>query len=326
MVETLVELVPSAFSGFDKEGHPIYIERTGMIDCPTLMAQLTDNQILMAHIWGQENQIRRCREASIARGLPPGAIERFTTIMDLKGLTMGHRAAMKFTELVTKNDEAYYPERMGYVIIVNPPFIFNFFWGIAKLWLDPVTKSKIIVCKDKDFATLHRYVDKDQLPTIYGGTVEVPGLGDPDVDALRAKYLNDDKFKDSYTDVTISAGKKHTVEKAVRAHWGYHYCFRTTEDVKFSIRFFPTGVALTDIENSIVVNNEGKMSYQWPNLGYYSGELDGTLVFYWENDNWWGDKVIKYTVIEEEPTVANSHPHTHADDEHTIQESDVASN
>eukprot|EP00933_Yihiella_yeosuensis_P034394 TRINITY_DN27896_c0_g1_i1.p1 TRINITY_DN27896_c0_g1~~TRINITY_DN27896_c0_g1_i1.p1 ORF type:complete len:280 (-),score=40.94 TRINITY_DN27896_c0_g1_i1:70-828(-) len=221
--------------------------------------------------------------------------------MDLKGLTMGHRAAMKFTELVTKNDEQYYPERMGYTLIVNPPFIFNFFYNIIKLMLDPVTKSKIVVCKD--LATLHKYVDPSQLPTIYGGVTDIPMLADPDVPALRAKYLTDEKFKDHYTTLTIPAGKKHSEEKVCKAGFSYQYCFRSNEDVKFGIRFFPEGVDQTDLSKSLVVNNEGKMSCAWPNMGVFNADHAGTMVLTWDNDNWWGEKKIDWTVIEEEQAV-----------------------
>jgi len=106
-VELMGRLVPHAFHGFDRHGHPVYIERAGAIDPYLLMSQVSDNEILMSHVWGQENQIRRCDESSRARGLPPGSIERFTTLMDLKGMTMTHRACLKFTKKITEWDEKY---------------------------------------------------------------------------------------------------------------------------------------------------------------------------------------------------------------------------
>jgi len=165
-LDVLSQLVPSSFHGFDKEGRPIYVEKSGSIHVDALLANCTDDEIFWAHVFSQENQCRRAREKSEELKRP---IETFTMIMDLKGLTMNHKRLMRFTEVVSKFDAEHYPERMGSLFIVNPPWIFPALYAIVKAFLDPVTKAKIHVLSGDPRAVLLEHIDADQLPIEYGG-------------------------------------------------------------------------------------------------------------------------------------------------------------
>jgi hypothetical protein len=72
-------------------------------------------------------------------------VEKFANIMDLEGITMGHRHAMHIVKLFSGCDSAFYPERMGFLMIVNAPAIFPMLWSVAKTFIDPITASKIHV-------------------------------------------------------------------------------------------------------------------------------------------------------------------------------------
>lgn len=70
-------------------------------------------------------------------------VEKFATVMDLEGVTMSHRHALHVIKLFSACDSQYYPERMGWLAVVNAPGIFGMLWSIVKGWLDPVTAAKV---------------------------------------------------------------------------------------------------------------------------------------------------------------------------------------
>lgn len=37
----------------------------------------------------------------------------------------------------------HYPERMGFMAVINCPWYFPMFWSIVSSWIDPVTRSKV---------------------------------------------------------------------------------------------------------------------------------------------------------------------------------------
>lgn len=292
----LGDLVPSAYAGFDREGHPVQIECTGRIDVPTLLSAASDQAILLGWIWGQEYQIARCKEACEKFNRPAGSIERFTQIMDLEGLGMSHFQMSKFLTSISKCGEANYPERMARTLIVNYGMTFSILWGMVKFTLDPVTREKVVPCSD--FAELHKYVDPSQLPKRYGGTQEDPeGLRERDTVALRKKYLNDDKFKEVYQDVVIQKGETKKIEVDVVNGHEVTYCWRSNEAVQFTATFIPTDTT----EEHIIVSNQTKVdATEWPQLGSFqiTNDKPGKLVCEFHNDNWWGEKTIKFATLD----------------------------
>lgn len=299
-VELIVKLIPNAHFGYDLEGHPVYIERTGSIDPEVFMSNFSDNQILISHIWGQEHQIRRCKEFCESHDLPIGSIDKFSTIMDLAGLGLQHKDCLKFTKLITENDTKFYPERMAYTFIVNPTMMFKVFWNMAKLWLDPATKAKIIVCNDH--SELLKYISADQLPTRYGGTAEVAGLEDPDIPAIRADLKANNPFEAMYKEKEVSAGNKLTFEIPLEAGQSCSWSYKTSHAMVFAANFYNENqtipeVPSTDSSHSVIVNNKASVnSHDLPQQARFDAEEKGSLVLVWENDSWWGVKNVYYHV------------------------------
>lgn len=92
----LSKVIPSLFYGVDKNGIPIYIERTGRIHAAQLLQHVERAEFLAHHAWGLE-QMRRCmRESSAKTGRP---IHTFNTILDLSGLSLSHRNALSFLQV-----------------------------------------------------------------------------------------------------------------------------------------------------------------------------------------------------------------------------------
>lgn len=207
---------------------------------------------------------------------------------------------------------------MGYVVVVNPPGIFSLFWNIVKLWLDPVTKSKIVVCKN-GFDALHELIDPSQLPARYGGTSTEPGLeealADPDYAAMRAEFQSDAAWVGRLTDISLASGQKHRLELAVEPHETYEWFFKCDEPVGFQARFYPTGTPVTAPDtdaNVLIVTNWSRCeANKVPNQGAHTGDGAGTLVLLWDNDNWWGAKQLTFGADHARPR-----PHLTADAAH----------
>jgi hypothetical protein len=64
----------------------------------------------------------------------------------------------------------HYPERLGMLLLVDTPWIFNGFWAVASPFLSKSTVSKILFIKGSEVTkTLLEFIDKEQLEKDYGG-------------------------------------------------------------------------------------------------------------------------------------------------------------
>jgi hypothetical protein len=103
----------------------------------------------------------------------PAGEETFNVIADLK--------SVKFKNLDVRGWlgsydclQAYYPERLGKVYVLHAPTVFWGAWKMMLPFLDPVTRAKItFVDDDKIEETLLRDINKEEIPTIYGGLKEL---------------------------------------------------------------------------------------------------------------------------------------------------------
>lgn len=84
---------------------------------------------------------------------------------------------------------------MAKLILVNAPAAFTFAWNIAKAWLDPASREKVVILgitadlsndgsvfMDLLLGTDYRsflleHIDEENLPAEYGGTCTCEGLG-----------------------------------------------------------------------------------------------------------------------------------------------------
>ncbi|TKA55677.1 hypothetical protein B0A55_13059 [Friedmanniomyces simplex] len=88
---------------------------------------------------------------------------------------------------------AHYPETLDRIFVVGAPGFFNTVWEWAKRWFDPITVSKIFILNDKTMlSTLEKYIDRDNIPKKYGGTLDwsfgnMPFLEPSIADSLRWK-------------------------------------------------------------------------------------------------------------------------------------------
>eukprot|EP00038_Savillea_parva_P006650 m.165000 g.165000 ORF g.165000 m.165000 type:complete len:340 (-) comp12500_c0_seq1:82-1101(-) len=164
-------LTPHLNAGFGREGEPLYFERTGIIDQNALLTYAHPKDLVWRHVRQQQLFVRRAQEKSAELGT---RVEKQIIILDLKGLSLwpNRRALGVFKETV-RIDQAYYPERLKAVYIINAPLIFRPIWAAVRPWLDPVTKDKFHVLGTSYQDVLLAKISPENLPEEYGGTMQI---------------------------------------------------------------------------------------------------------------------------------------------------------
>lgn len=271
------KLVSHKNHGFDKQGRPIYIEIVGKIHYPTLLEYLTVDDLIDVHIWQLEENARLCKESSEKLGKE---VYQSVSIVDLAGLSMHHRHGLSFIKACAKIDEAYYPETMGKLYIINAPRLFPFFWGICKAWVHPNTQKKIEVLSGNYEKVLKENIPAHFLPAEMGGKCtcgqfDSEGKKKPvseesksekksekkselkpehycvpivDITEMKEqlKYRGDEYDSMSHTSLTVKAGQFEEVVCSGIDAEGTHFSwnFRTVaKNIEFSIICRPKGEA-----------------------------------------------------------------------------------
>lgn len=151
----------------DKMGRPVYIEGTGKIKLPKVMEYLPAEKLVRRHIRMQEIAMRRLKKVSAERG---EVIEKMCVILDLENLSLRpDSAGIGIFKECIRIDNAYYPETLGDLYIINAPWIFHPLWALIKPWLDPVSKQKFHILGSNFREKLLEVIDAESLPVEYGG-------------------------------------------------------------------------------------------------------------------------------------------------------------
>jgi hypothetical protein len=94
--------------------------------------------------------------------------ETCTIIFDLSSIHM-RNLDLKTTKYFVDMLEKYYPETLGWALVVNSPLIFHGFWKLVHPILPAKTADKVKIVKEDE---LKKYVDESQLLSVYGGKDE----------------------------------------------------------------------------------------------------------------------------------------------------------
>ncbi|KAJ6338925.1 hypothetical protein OIU76_008397 [Salix suchowensis] len=175
--EDVQSYYPHGYHGVDKEGRPVYIERTGKIEPSKLMSVTTVERFLKYHVQGFEKAFtEKFPACSIAA---KRHIDSTITILDVHGLNwmsfgkVAHDIVMRMQKIDGDN----YPETLHQMFIVNAGSGFKLLWNTAKGFLDPKTTVKINVLGNKFHNKLLEVIDSSQLPDFLGGTCSCPNEG-----------------------------------------------------------------------------------------------------------------------------------------------------
>ena len=178
----LREIYVHGYYHTDKQGRPVYIERTKMMKISACFAEYTEDELIDYHIQSYERLINvvmpACSKAADKR------IEKTLTIMDFSGvnafkLFVGKTKA--FVKLATDIAQDHYPEILGNMYIINTGYLFSGLWALVKPWIDPKTQKKIVIKSGSGKKELLELIDEDKLPEFLGGTCKDELTNDPGV-------------------------------------------------------------------------------------------------------------------------------------------------
>lgn len=191
------------FHKFDKEGHPVMIDRTGYHNAKYLGGHVNSQDIVNYHISANEFLNRVIMPEGSKRA--GRRIHSETIIFDCTnmGLHQFHMNAFYLLKSVADIVQRYYPETLHRLFIVNSPAAFVAMFKVIKAWLNPRTLEKIHVLGSDYQSVLLEHIDSDSLPEFLGGQCRCEHMGG-------CVPLNDTKSGNSFT-VTEANEKVHTV-------------------------------------------------------------------------------------------------------------------
>ncbi|ORX58798.1 CRAL/TRIO domain-containing protein [Hesseltinella vesiculosa] len=159
----------SCFHKFDKEGHPVLIDRTGHHQMKEIGSDITDEELTNFQLACNEFLHRVLLAEATDR--TQHSVTRETVIADCSdmGLWQFHMNGLLKVKLVADHFQAHYPETLHRLFIVNAPSAFLVMWKVIKPWLDKRTLDKVHIL-GKDYRdVLLKYIDEDALPSYLGG-------------------------------------------------------------------------------------------------------------------------------------------------------------
>ena len=171
-MEVINELVPHSFSGFCKNGCPIFWEKTGIIagNIPKLKAKFTMDQMMEQHIRIQA--IMGVRRDYISRKLNK-PIEQVMIVCDYTDLSFSpDMFGIDYCKQLFTIDEKYYPERLYKTYLINAPWYFTALYALVSPWIDPKTATKIVVLGSDYLDTIREDIDDSEIPVELGGSKE----------------------------------------------------------------------------------------------------------------------------------------------------------
>lgn len=196
-----VHLLPFAHHGYDKEGRPIYWEKTGLIQSTfgEVKKHFTVEELLFYHIQSQEAFEIRLQHAS---RIFNKVIDNEVIVFDLQHLTYTlDIQSIWYIKQLLAIDQANYPERLYKLFIINVPWFFTAIFNIFKPCIDKRTANKFVILGADYLSTLEQYIDIDMIPTDMGGNAQVAwggpfapetGITREDVEEyMRTKYTSD---------------------------------------------------------------------------------------------------------------------------------------
>lgn len=163
------ELIAVAHHGFDKEGHPIYWEKTGLIQSnfDEVIANFSIEQLLQYHVASQELMEMRLK---FATNKYKRDIGKSVTVFDMKHLTISlDTRTIWYIKQLLAIDQAFYPERLHILFIINCPWYFTMLYSMFKALIDKRTSDKFKILGSDYISVLEEHIDRHEIPIEMGG-------------------------------------------------------------------------------------------------------------------------------------------------------------
>ncbi|KAK6483378.1 SEC14-like protein 2 isoform X1 [Huso huso] len=175
--EVIERYLSGGMCGYDKDGSPIWYDVVGPLDPRGLLLSASKQDFLKAKVRDCERLQRECKRQSEQLGRH---VESITMIYDCEGLGLRHLwkpAVEAYGEVLTMFEENY-PEGLKRLFVIKAPKLFPVAYNLIKHFLSEDTRRKIIILGGNWQEILLQYIEPDQLPACYGGTLTDPD-GDP---------------------------------------------------------------------------------------------------------------------------------------------------
>ncbi|NWT02045.1 S14L2 protein, partial [Mionectes macconnelli] len=204
--------------GYDREGSPVWYEIIGPLDAKGLLFSASKQDLLKNKFRDCEVLRHECEQQTQKLGKK---VEMVTMIYDCEGLGLKHLwkpAVEAYGELLSMFEENF-PESLKHLFIVKAPKIFPVAYNLVKHFLSEDTRKKVVVLGSNWKEVLQKYIDPDQIPVEYGGTMTDPD-GDPKCsskinyggDVPQSYYVRDQLAQHYEHSVVVNRGSSHQVE------------------------------------------------------------------------------------------------------------------
>ncbi|XP_021304856.1 phosphatidylinositol transfer protein PDR16 isoform X2 [Sorghum bicolor] len=103
--------------------------------------------------------------------LPEGQ-EKMVWLIDFTGWTVAHASPIKTSRETANILQNHFPERLAIAFLFNPPKVFEAFYKVIKIFLDPKSIEKVNFVYQKDeesMKVMYKYIDPEVLPVEFGG-------------------------------------------------------------------------------------------------------------------------------------------------------------
>uniref|UniRef100_A0A8C0F1Z8 SEC14-like protein 2 n=1 Tax=Bubo bubo TaxID=30461 RepID=A0A8C0F1Z8_BUBBB len=191
--EVIKKYMSGGMCGYDREGSPIWYEIIGPLDAKGLLFSASKQDLLKNKFRDCEVLRHQCEQQSQKVDLP----------------------VLQLLSMFEEN----YPESLKRLFIVKAPKIFPVAYNLVKHFLSEDTRKKVVVLGSNWKEVLQRYIDPEQIPVEYGGTLTDPD-GDPKCsskinyggDVPQHYYVRDQLAQQYEHTVVVNRGSSHQVE------------------------------------------------------------------------------------------------------------------
>uniref|UniRef100_A0A8C1UH67 SEC14-like protein 2 n=1 Tax=Cyprinus carpio TaxID=7962 RepID=A0A8C1UH67_CYPCA len=262
--EVIERYVAGGLCGYDREGSPVWYDIIGPLDPKGLLLSASKQDCLRTKVRDAELLRQECEKQSKKLGK---YIESITIIYDCEGLGMKHLwkpAVEVYGEILTMFEENY-----------------------------PESLKKVLLIKANWKEVLRNYVDADQLPAVYGGSMTDPD-GDPLCKTMLRyggvvpkSYYVRDSIKMKYDQcITISRGSSYQLDYEVLfpncvLRWQFA---SEGSDIGFGLFLKTKGNETKKVEAmQAILPSERYNSHLVPEDGSYTCEEPGIYVVRFDN-------------------------------------------
>jgi hypothetical protein len=158
------------FMGHARDGSPLYFERMGNAQFPTLASQLSVDELVSLDIVHCMRSLGAIEEDALRNGRP---VRETLFVCDVKGFgwdQVSISAARVFAKIVGGRNYML-TETVSVILLVRVPSWFVGVWERFKYILDEGVRNKVrMATEDQSLSLLRGFIDDENIPVFLGGS------------------------------------------------------------------------------------------------------------------------------------------------------------